>query len=48
VLELRRRFPARPEWAGRRVCDGQQVLDTAPGTLPATSGRSSTPTATSW
>ena len=23
VLELRRRFPARPEWAGRRVCDGQ-------------------------
>ena len=29
VLELRRRFPARPEWAGRRVCDGQLVLDAA-------------------
>ncbi len=38
VLELRRRFPARPEWAGRRVCDGQQVLDASPATLPATVG----------
>ena len=35
VLELRRRFPARPEWAGRRVCDGQQVIDAAPAALPA-------------
>lgn len=38
VLELRRRFPARPEWAGRRVCDGQHVLDADPGTLPASVG----------
>lgn len=35
VLDLRRRFPARPEYAGRRVCDGQQVLDAAPADLPA-------------
>jgi hypothetical protein len=35
VLELRRRFPARPEWKGRRVCDGQQVLAAGPGALPA-------------
>jgi hypothetical protein len=27
VLALRRQFPARPEWAGRRVCDGQLILD---------------------
>ncbi len=27
VQDLRRAFPARPEWAGRRVCDGQRVLD---------------------
>lgn len=27
VLQLRNAFPARPEWEGRRVCDGQQVLD---------------------
>ena len=33
VLALRRTFPARPEWSGRRVCDGQQVLDAA--VLPA-------------
>ncbi len=33
VLELRKKFPARPEWAGRRVCDGQAVLDAA--SLPA-------------
>ena len=26
VLALREKYPARPEWAGRRVCDGQQVL----------------------
>ncbi|RMB61512.1 hypothetical protein [Tessaracoccus antarcticus] len=26
VLLLRQEFPARPEWEGRRVCDGQQVL----------------------
>ncbi|MGZ8741700.1 MAG: hypothetical protein ACXWXO_02130 [Nocardioides sp.] len=26
VLALRRKYPARPEWKGRRVCDGQQVL----------------------
>ncbi len=26
VLLLRRNFPARPEWEGRRVCDGQRVL----------------------
>jgi hypothetical protein len=26
VVELRRRFSARPEWAGRRVCDGLKVL----------------------
>ncbi len=32
VLLLRDRYPARPEWAGRRVCDGQQVLDA--GDLP--------------
>jgi len=38
VLELRRRFPARPEWAGRRVCDGQQVLDADPAMVPATVG----------
>ncbi|WP_407345510.1 hypothetical protein [Pengzhenrongella phosphoraccumulans] len=38
VLDLRRRFPARPEWAGRRVCDGQQVLDAVPATLPASVG----------
>ena len=38
VLELRRRFPARPEWAGRRVCDGQAVLDAAPAMLPAAVG----------
>lgn len=35
VLELRRRFPARPEWGGRRVCDGLQVLAAAPASLPA-------------
>jgi hypothetical protein len=29
VLALRTTFPARPEWSGRRVCDGQQVLDAA-------------------
>lgn len=33
VLALRKQFPARPEWIGRRVCDGQQVLDAA--VLPA-------------
>ena len=33
VLELRKQFPARPEWEGRRVCDGQAVLDAA--ALPA-------------
>jgi hypothetical protein len=33
VTELRRAFPARPEWEGRRVCDGQRVLDA--GALPA-------------
>ncbi|RYV49807.1 hypothetical protein, partial [Pengzhenrongella frigida] len=38
VLDLRRRFPARPEWAGRRVCDGQHVIDAAPATLPASVG----------
>ena len=38
VLDLRRRFPARPEWAGRRVCDGQQVLDAGPGSVPASVG----------
>lgn len=26
VLKLRSAFPARPEWEGRRVCDGQRVL----------------------
>lgn len=26
VLQLRATFPARPEWEGRRVCDGQRVL----------------------
>lgn len=35
VLDLRRRFPARPEQAGRRVCDGLRVLDAASGDLPA-------------
>lgn len=38
VLALRRLFPARPEWAGRRVCDGQRILDLArsdPAQLPA-------------
>ena len=34
VLALREAFPARPEWSGRRVCDGQQVLD-AGAALPA-------------
>ena len=29
VLALRKEFPARPEWSGRRVCDGQKVLDAA-------------------
>ncbi|HEY8718644.1 hypothetical protein [Pengzhenrongella sp.] len=38
VLELRRNFPARPEWAGRRVCDGQHVLDAAPASVPASVG----------
>ncbi|MEO7784358.1 MAG: hypothetical protein ABIR97_07290 [Terracoccus sp.] len=38
VLELRRRFPARPEWAGRRVCDGQLALAAPPATLPAAVG----------
>ncbi len=33
ILALRTAFPARPEWSGRRVCDGQQVLDAA--ALPA-------------
>lgn len=35
VLQLRTQFPARPEWAGRRVCDGQAVLDAAAAALPA-------------
>lgn len=40
VVDLRRAFPARPEWAGRRVCDGLQVLEAAatgqaPAWLPA-------------
>ena len=34
VLELRRRFPARPEWAGRRVCDGLRILETPTASLP--------------
>ena len=37
VLALRKKYPARPEWAGRRVCDGQQVIDDArrnPAALP--------------
>jgi hypothetical protein len=37
VLALRRKYPARPEWQGRRVCDGQRVLDDArdkPSALP--------------
>ena len=34
VIALRRAFPARPEWAGRRVCDGQLVLAANPATLP--------------
>jgi hypothetical protein len=29
VQALRTKFPPRPEWSGRRVCDGQQVLDAA-------------------
>ena len=32
TVVLRVRYPARPEWAGRRVCDGQLVLDA--GDLP--------------
>ena len=37
VLELRQTFHARPEWAGRRVCDGEAVLDAnaLPGWLPS-------------
>jgi hypothetical protein len=38
VLTLRRKFPPRPEQAGRRVCDGLQVLDADPGDLPAEVG----------
>lgn len=38
VLTLRRKFPPRPEQAGRRVCDGVQVLDADPGDLPAEVG----------
>jgi hypothetical protein len=35
VVDLRRRFPARPEWAGRRVCDGLLVLAAAEAGDPA-------------
>jgi len=38
VLTLRRRFPPRPEQAGRRVCDGLAVLDAAPALVPAETG----------
>ena len=38
VLELRRRFPARPEWAGRRVCDGAAVLAAPAADVPAAVG----------
>lgn len=37
VMALRTAYPARPEWAGRRVCDGQAVLADArdePSALP--------------
>ncbi|MBA2550927.1 MAG: hypothetical protein H0V13_07735 [Nocardioidaceae bacterium] len=37
VMSLRRQYAARPEWEGRRVCDGQLVLDDArnhPDRLP--------------
>ncbi len=34
VLTLRRKFPPRPEQAGRRVCDGLQVLDADPADVP--------------
>ena len=38
VVALRRRFPPRPEQAGRRVCDGLAVLDAAAADLPAEVG----------
>jgi hypothetical protein len=38
VLSLRRRFPPRPEQAGRRVCDGLAVLDAAPALVPPETG----------
>jgi hypothetical protein len=34
VLDLRRNYPARPEQAGRRVCDGLRVLAADPVDLP--------------
>jgi hypothetical protein len=33
VMRLRERFPVRTEHTGRRVCNGQQVLDADPATL---------------
>ena len=38
VLMLRRRFPPRPEQAGRRVCDGLAVLDAAAASVPPETG----------
>lgn len=38
VLILRRRFPPRPEQAGRRVCDGLAVLDAAAALVPPETG----------
>lgn len=38
VLILRRRFPPRPEQAGRRVCDGLAVLDADAALVPPETG----------
>ena len=39
VLVLRRKFPPRPEQAGRRVCDGLRVLDADPADVPPEVGQ---------
>jgi hypothetical protein len=39
IAALRKQFPVRAEHAGRRVCDGQQVLAAPPANVPLSTGQ---------